>query len=152
MKKALTIITLTLAVFTAGALAQDFEPEQLPFEKVLEDDAQHNLNVAWQYFKLKKAYKAALMRTEETLAAHPGFTKIDEVLYVAGMSSYYLAEGKGKQKLEVERLPESERDRYTPERLREDAVAFLGKLVEEHPESKYRDKARETLEKLKRKD
>lgn len=153
MKKALTIIVLTLAVFTAGALAQDFEPEQLPFEKVLEDDAKHNLDVAWQYFKLKKAYKAALLRTEETLAAHPGFSKIDEVLYVAGMSSYYLAEGKGKQKIDLERLPnDGERERFAPDRLKEDAVAFLGKLVEEHPESKYADKAKETLEKLKGKD
>ena len=40
MKKALTIIALALAVFTAGAFAQDFEDEQMSFEQVLEADAQ----------------------------------------------------------------------------------------------------------------
>lgn len=153
MKKALTIIALTLAVFTAGAFAQDFEKEQMSFEQILEADAEANLEVAWHYFKMKKAYKAVLMRTDETLAAHPAFTKIDEVLYVAGMSSYYLAEGKGKQKIDLERLEnDDERERFSPDRLKEDAIAYLGKVVEEHPESKYAGKAKETLEKLKGKD
>ncbi len=63
---------------------------------MLEADALHNLDVAWQYFKLKKAYVAVLLRAEETMAAHPTFTKMDEILYLSGMSSYYLATGKGK--------------------------------------------------------
>jgi outer membrane protein assembly factor BamD (BamD/ComL family) len=124
----------------------------LPLDQILEADASHNLDVAWQYFKRKKAYKAVLMRTDETIAAHPLFSKIDEVLYLAGMSSYYLSIGKGKQQINLDVLPEEDRDRYTPEQLRRDAAAYLTQLVDEHPESKYKDEAEETLKMLKKKD
>ena len=41
-------------------------------DPILEADAKHNLDVAWQAFKpLKKAYKQVLMRFEETFAAYP---------------------------------------------------------------------------------
>lgn len=153
MRKAITITALLIAAFAANSFAQTFEDEPLPIDEVIEADANHNVDVAWQYFKLKKAYKAALLRMEETVAvlsAFPGYKKMDEVLYLYGMSSYYLSEGKGSQKIVLERLPEEDRARYEKERLREDAVAFLNKLVEEHPESKYREKAEETLEKIKK--
>src|SRR5918995_2249493 len=64
----------------------------------LEKDSLHNLTVARHYFKLKKAYVAALQRSEEIIAANPAFSRIDEALFMAGQSSLNLAEGKGKQK------------------------------------------------------
>ena len=64
----------------------------------MEKDSLHNLDVARQYFKLKKAYVGALERCEEVLAGNPAFSKIDEVLFIAGTSSLNLAEAKGKQK------------------------------------------------------
>jgi hypothetical protein len=63
----------------------------------LEKDSLHNLEVARHYFKTRKAYVAALQRCEEIMAANPAFSKIDEVLFMAGESSLHLAEGKGKQ-------------------------------------------------------
>src|SRR5215210_7134226 len=66
----------------------------------LERDSHHNLDVARNYFKLKKAYVAALKRCEEIIAGNPNFEKIDEVLLMAGQSSLWLADGKGKQKPE----------------------------------------------------
>ncbi len=150
MKKAIIIFSLIIAVFSVSAAAQmEKEKVVLPLDQILEADAKHNLNVAWQYFKLKKAYQAALMRTEETLAAHPTFSKIDEILYISGMSSYYLANGKGKQKINPEMLNDDEKERFAPKRLIEDAVAFLGTLVEEHPDSKYRKKAEKYLKLIK---
>ncbi len=45
----------------------------------LERDSHHNLEVAKNYFKLKKAYVAALKRCEEIIAGNPNFAKIEEV-------------------------------------------------------------------------
>src|SRR5215510_9599408 len=64
----------------------------------MEKDSLHNLEVARQYFKLRKAYVAALQRCEEVLAGNQTFSKIDEVLFIAGQSSLNLSESKGKQK------------------------------------------------------
>ncbi len=151
MRKTIIAFALVLAAFSLPAFAQTpEETPQLPLDKILEADASHNLNVAWQYFKAKKAYQAVLMRTDETMAAHPTFTKIDEVLYLAGMSSYYLSIGKGKQRINLDLLPEEDRERYTPERLLGAAKAYLTQLVEEHPESKYKDEAEEALGKIKK--
>src|SRR5512132_4361522 len=61
----------------------------------LEKDSLHNLEVARNYFKLKKAYVAALNRCEEIIAGNPNFAKIDEVLLMAGQSSLWLADSKG---------------------------------------------------------
>ena len=63
----------------------------------LERDSHHNLEVAKNYFRLKKAYVAALKRCEEIIAGNPNFAKIEEVLLMAGQSSLWLAQGKGKQ-------------------------------------------------------
>ena len=43
----------------------------------MEKDSLHNLEVARQYFKLRKAYVASLERCEEVLAGNPTFSKID---------------------------------------------------------------------------
>src|SRR2546423_7555689 len=64
----------------------------------LEKDGLHNLEVARHYFKLRKAYVAALERCEEIIAGNPNFSKIDEVLFMAGGSRLNLAPRKGKQR------------------------------------------------------
>jgi outer membrane protein assembly factor BamD (BamD/ComL family) len=154
MKKAVLLLSFIILLFAVPAFAQngDDDKEQVPFDILLEDDAKHNLDVAWQYFKLKKAYKAVLVRMEETIAAHPTFSKADEVLYLAGMSSYYLSIDKGKQKIDLQKLPEEDREKYTDENLRETAAAYLTELVDDHPESKYADKAKKTLKQLEKSD
>ena len=154
MRKTILAAAFLLAAFSVPASAQtdsdkQVPQDQIPIDQILEADAKHNLDVAWQYFKAKKAYKAVLMRTDETLAANPTFSKIDEILYLAGMSSYYLSIGKGKQKIDLKKLPIEDRERYTKERLLEDAKAYLTQLVEDHPDSKYKDEAEKALEEMK---
>ena len=63
----------------------------------LERDSLHNLEVAKNYFKLKKAYVASLKRCEEIIAGNPNFSRIEEVLLMAGQSSLWLSQNKGKQ-------------------------------------------------------
>ncbi|MCA1638499.1 MAG: outer membrane protein assembly factor BamD, partial [Acidobacteria bacterium] len=117
---------------------------QVQRDPILEADAKHNLEVARQYFKLKKAYKAVLMRFEETFAAYPEFSKMDEFLYYAGMSSYYLSQNKGKQKI----VSEEEKKKFAPEKLREDATAYLSQLVEKYPQSSYKNEAEKALKEI----
>lgn len=118
-------------------------------DPLLETDAKHNLDVAWQAFgPARKAYKQVLSRFEETFAAYPTFSKIDEFLYLAGMSSWYLSENKGKQKVDLR--SEKEREKYAPEKLRDDAKMYLTLLVEKFPDSKYRSEAEKTLQILNR--
>ena len=100
----------------------------------LEKDSQHNLTVARHYFKLKKAYVAALKRCEEIDTANPTFTKMDEVLYIAGLSSLRLADSKGKQK-----------SAKTPDDLRLDARVYLSRLVAGYPNSAFIKEARSEL-------
>ena len=150
MKKAILLFCFIFLLFSFSAAAQERDEEKpVSIDVLLERDALDNLKIAWHYFKLRKAYNAVLVRMEETMAAHPTFTKADEVLYLLGMSSYYLAEGKGKQKIDLSQIREEDRDKYTPEKLREAARAYLGTLVEEYPESKYAKKAKKTLKKIK---
>jgi outer membrane protein assembly factor BamD (BamD/ComL family) len=78
------------------------------------------------YFKLKKAYKAAVARCEEIIAGNPNFSRIDEVLYIAGVSSLRLAENRGKQSAPI-----------APEKLKEDAREYLLKVVNDHPQSDF---------------
>jgi len=147
MKKVFLIFCLVFLVFSFSAFAQK-KKENLQIEKILEIDAKHNLDVAWHYFKIRKAYKAVLLRAEETIAAHPTFSKMDEILYLTGMSSYYLSIGKGKQKLNYATLSKDEKKRFASKRLHEDAVAVLSMLVEKYPNSKYKKKAKKTLKKI----
>lgn len=143
----LAFIIFGLFAFSNSALAQRDVESNVERDPILEADAKHNLEVAWQYFRTKKAYKAVLLRAEETIAAHPEFSKIDEVLYLAGMSSLYLSNNKGKQKIDL--VAEKDKEKYAPEKLREDATAYLSMLVENHPQSKYKDEAQGALNKLK---
>ncbi len=144
---AIIFIVLGLFIFSNSVFAQRNIEPQVERDPVLEADAKHNLDVAWQYFRLKKAYKAVLLRTEETIAAHPLYSKMDEILYLSGMSSFYLSENKGKQKLDL--TSEEDKERFAPEKLREDAVAYLSQLVQEYPQSKYKNDAEKALKQLK---
>jgi hypothetical protein len=74
---------------------------------------------------------------------------MDEFLYYAGMSSYYLSQNKGKQKIDT-KVP-GDLARYSPKRLREDAEAYLAQVVEKYPESEYRNQAEKTLREIKTK-
>ena len=115
----------------------------------MEKDSLHNLDVARQYFKLKKAYVGALERCEEVLAGNPAFSKIDEVLFIAGASSLNLAEAKGKQKPEQYVIHEGEKkSTLTPEQFREKARDYLSQLVNGYPQSRFKDEAVENLKSL----
>lgn len=144
MKKYFLYLVIFGAVMTGSVNAQRNVEPAIDRDPVLEQDAKHNLDVAWQAFKpLKKAYKQVIMRFEETFAAYPQFSKMDEFLYLAGMSSYYLSENKGKQKIDPK--SEKEKEKYAPAKLKEDAVAYLSMVVDKYPESKYRPDAEKTL-------
>lgn len=152
MKKAFLLTLFALAAFTTAAHAQTpvtKTPESAaqvdPFR---EADAKHNLDVASQYFRSKKAYKAVLMRFEETFAAYPEFSKMDEFLYLAGMSSLYLSENRGSQKIDSF-ANEGEKKKWDPVRLRENAVVYLTMVVENHPASRFRKDAEKTLKTIK---
>lgn len=120
----------------------------------LEKDSIHNLEVARHYFKLKKAYLAALKRCEEIDAGNPNFSKMDEVLYIAGQSSLRLAETEGKQKtknvMSDDMQPrEKQATKYkAPEELREDARVYLSRLVAGYPNSAFFKQAETDLQAL----
>src|SRR3977135_3028378 len=102
MKKVLIITLIALAVLVvapAAARAQGGAKQgpDVVRDPDMEKDSLHNLEVARQYFTLRKAYKASLARCEEIIAGNPTFSKIDEVLRIAGLSSLRLSENKGKQ-------------------------------------------------------
>lgn len=150
MKKFSAIIVAILAfgfLFGGeGIRAQKSVKAEDTIEKLLEQDAKHNLNVARNAFKLKKAYKGVLMRFEETFVAHPTFSKMDEFLYYAGMSSYYLSKNEGRQKVNLDL--EKEREKYAPEKLRADAIVYLRLMIEKNPETRFRDEAEKVLKEL----
>src|SRR6266705_5131234 len=103
MKKVfVTVLVLITALFVSasgsygqGKAKNGPDPATIR-DPELEKDSLHNLEVARHYFKLKKAYIAALKRCEEVIAGNPTFAKMDEVLFIAGESSLRLAENKGK--------------------------------------------------------
>src|SRR5882762_6634310 len=100
-KKFLAFAFIIVGTLTGASYAQRNVTPAIERDPLMESDAKHNLDVAWQSFQLKKAYKGVLSRFEETYAAYPEFSKIDEFLYLAGMSSYYLSDNKGKQKVDL---------------------------------------------------
>ncbi len=99
-----------------------------------EGQAMHNLEAARLYFRLRRAYVASLQRCEDILAANPNFTRIDEVLYIAGVSNLRLAENRGRQRSTV-----------PPDRLRNEGRTYLSRLVNEFPNSDFRRRADEEL-------
>ena len=148
------LLVLLLVVFAAAptALAQGVRTGPDPAtvrDPDLERDSKHNLDVAKNYFKLKKAYVAALKRCEEIIAGNPNFAKIEEVLLMAGQSSLWLAEGKGKQSPNLYVSFEGgEKRTLTPEQFREMGRFYLNKLINEYPESAEAKEAQEELRQL----
>lgn len=144
MKQSFALSFLLLLFMCFSVNAQRNVTPAIDRDPLLEADAKHNLDVAKQYFSpLKKAYKSVIDRFEETYAAYPEFSKMDEFLYLAGMSSYYLAEGKGKQKVNLKL--EKEKKKFAPAKLKEDAIAYLSTVVEKYPDSKFVGDAKKTL-------
>ena len=136
----IALITLALVVVAPHAARAQGGAKQGPEvirDPDMEKDSLHNLEVARQYFKLRKAYKASLARCEEIIAGNPTFSKIDEVLLIAGESSLRLSENKGKQSVKT-----------TTDKLKEDARDYLSMLVNNYPDSKFRDGALEDLKLL----
>jgi outer membrane protein assembly factor BamD (BamD/ComL family) len=112
----------------------------------LERDSLHNLEVARNYFKLKKAYVAALKRCEEIIAGNPNFAKIEEVLLMAGQSSLWLADNKGKQKPNLYvSFDGGEKRTLTSQQFREMGRDYLKKLVNDYPSSPFAKQAEEEL-------
>ena len=144
MKKNLLILAMFLAAVLMSAPASFGQgavrtgpDESVVRDAELEKDSLHNLTVARHYFKLKKAYVAALKRCEEIDSANPNFANMDEVLYIAGLSSLRLAESKGKQK-----------SRKNPDDLRLDARVYLSRLVSGFPNSEFTKNAEGELKAL----
>ena len=120
-----------------GAVKTGPDPSTIRDED-LEKDSLHNLEVARHYFKLKKAYVAAIKRCEEIDAGNPNFAKMDEVLFIAGESSLRLAENRGKQKTKEKSADE----------LRQDARVYLSRLVADYPNSVFLKQAQADLKEL----
>src|SRR6267143_6261946 len=145
MKKALIALCAILiaiscqvsASYAQGAAKTGPDPSTIRDED-LEKDSLHNLEVARHYYKLKKAYVAAIKRCEEIDAGNPNFAKMDEVLFIAGESSLRLAEKRGKQKTKEK----------TPEQLRQDARVYLSRLVAGYPNSVFHKQAESDLQGL----
>ncbi len=150
MKKAILFLSLFACVFafSAQVFAQRQIEVQVQREPILEADANHNLEAAQLYFKTRKAYKAVLLRFEETFAAYPDYSKMDEFIYLAAMSSYYLSENKGKQKIDLKTLSEEDKKKYAPEKLREDAVAYFAMIVEKYPQSRFKSDSEKILKEI----
>ncbi len=130
----LACAVLLTGVFAATASAQTAATRgpdaSVVRDPELEKDSRHNLEVARHYFKLKKAYRAAIARCEEIIAGNPNFARLDEALYIAGVSSLRLSENRGKQSASL-----------TPEQLRDDARDYLSRIVSEFPDSAFRNDA-----------
>lgn len=143
------VAVIALAPSVARAQGAAKQGPDVVRDSDLEKDSLHNLEVAWQYFKLKKAYVAALQRCEEIIAGNPTFSKIDKALFIAGESNLYLSEGKGKQKASLYvRHEGSEKRTLTPEEFRNEARDYLSQLVNEYPDSKFKEEALEDLKSL----
>ena len=115
----------------------------------LERDSYHNLEVARNYFKLKKAYVAALKRCEEIIAGNPNFARIEEVLLMAGQSSLWLSQNKGKQRPEqYVSFEGTEKHTLTSAQFREMGIDYLKKLITDYPNSPFARQAQEELRSL----
>jgi outer membrane protein assembly factor BamD (BamD/ComL family) len=146
----IAIILIALVVFAPltngqGTVRSGPDPSTLR-DPELEKDSMHNLEVARNYFKLKKAYVAALKRAEEIIAGNPNFTRIDEALYMAGASSLSLAENKGKQKPSLYiSFDGTTKKTLTAEEFREMGRDYLSRLIDEYPDSNFRTQAEDAL-------
>jgi hypothetical protein len=136
------------AVYAQGAVRSGPDPSTIR-DPDLEKDSLHNLEVARNYFKLKKAYVAALKRCEEIIAGNPNFAKIEEVLYMAGQSSLSLAANKGKQPSSLYTSFEGGTKRtLTADQFLEMGRDYLTKLINDYPNSPFSKQAEEDLRAL----
>jgi hypothetical protein len=60
------LLVLIVSALSLAAIAQKNVTPAIDRDPVLEQDAKHNLDVAWQAFMPKKAYKQVILRFEET--------------------------------------------------------------------------------------
>ena len=135
-------------VMAQGTVRSGPDPSTLR-DPELEKDSMHNLEVARNYFKLKKAYVAALKRTEEIIAGNPTFTRIDEALFIAGSSSLSLAQNKGKQTSSLYiSYDGNTKKTLTADEFREMGRDYLTRLVSDYPDSSFRGQADELLKLL----
>jgi|SRR6185436_3023606 len=152
------VLVAALSVFAAASHGQGRAktgPDPATIRDTeLEKDSSHNLEVARHYFKRKKAYLAALMRCEEIDAGNPNFSRMDEVLYIAGESSLRLAETGGIQRTKNTlptdmQVKEKKEMRYkTPDELRADARMYLSRLAAGYPNSVFYGQAKSDLQTL----
>lgn len=153
-KLALLLVLIGVVCFSAQVVVAQGNVKSGPETSTvrdaeLEKDSLHNLEVARNYFNLKKAYVAALRRCEEVVASNPTFAKFDEILYLAGASSKYLAENKGKQNAsQYVTLEDGVKKTPTADEFREMARGYLGRLVSNYPQSKFYKQAQSELESL----
>jgi hypothetical protein len=151
MRINLLLLLLLFALFVATPATQAQGVRTGPDPATLRDpdlerDSNHNLEVAKNYFNLKKAYVAALKRCEEIIAGNPNFAKIEEVLLMAGQSSLRLAQGKGKQSPSLYvTFDGGEKRTLTAEQFREMGRDYLNKLIKDYPDSPYANQAQEEL-------
>lgn len=152
MRISLLIVGIAVALFVSAppANAQGgvrTGPDQSTLrDPDLEKDSLHNLEVARNYFKLKKAYVASLKRCEEIIAGNPNFARIEEVLLIAGQSSLWLSENKGKQRPEqYVTFDGGEKRTLTAEQFREMGRDYLSKLIKDYPDGSFAKQAREEL-------
>jgi outer membrane protein assembly factor BamD (BamD/ComL family) len=147
-----TIVMVALVISAFGIAKAQGGAKQGPDvnrDPDMETEAKHNLEVARQYFKLRKAYVASLQRCEEVLAANPGYSKIDEILYIAGKSSLNLAEAKGKQKPDQYVIHDGDKKvTLTADEFRDKAREYLSQLVNGYPQSTFRTEAEDDLKAL----
>lgn len=149
----LTALMVTVTAYGQGKAKSGPDPSTIR-DAELESDSLHNLEVARHYFKLRKAYQAALNRCQEIDVSNPTFTKMDEVLFIAGESSLRLALTGGRQKTKVV-MPndmlakEKQETKYkSPDELREDARVYFSRLVSGYPNSNFRSQAESALQGL----
>ena len=133
-----TALVLSAAAAYGQGKAKTGPDPSLIRDAELEKDSLHNLEVARHYFKLKKAYVAAIRRCEEIDASNPTFARMDEVLFIACESSLRLAENRGKQQTKDK----------TPEQLRQDARVYLSRLVADYASSTFFKQAQTELQAL----
>src|SRR5712692_10329635 len=139
MKKLVLLAICSLVLLVAAPLANAQggakQGPQVTRDPDMEKDSLHNLEAARLYFKLRKAYVGALQRCEEVLAGNPDFSKIDEVLFMAGESSLNLSFGKGKQAPSLYVIHDGDKKRtLTSDELRDLARTYLSQLVSDHPD------------------
>jgi hypothetical protein len=151
MRLSLLMVALVMALFVAAPATNAQGVRTGPDQSTLRDpdlekDSLHNLEVAKNYFKLKKAYVAALKRCEEIIAGNPNFARIEEVLLMAGQSSLWLSENKGKQRPEqYVTFDGGEKRTLTADQFREMGRDYLSKLIKDYPDGSYTKQAREEL-------